>query len=58
MTDERGERPEGYEPPQVEDVPAEDGPAVTAAGTQQGTDIQAPGAEWRPQEDPGDRGER
>ena len=39
MSDERApEQPEGYEPPRVEDVPAEDGPAVTAAGAQQGTD--------------------
>jgi hypothetical protein len=37
-------RAEGYDPPKVEEVPAEDGPAVTAAG---GT---APGPEWRPGE--------
>jgi hypothetical protein len=31
---DRDDRPaEDYEPPQVEEVPAEDGPAVTAAGT-------------------------
>ncbi len=32
MSERKKERPEDYEAPQVEDVPAEDGPAVTAAG--------------------------
>lgn len=35
MSDERSDqRPpsEDYEPPRVEDIPAQDGPAVTAAG--------------------------
>jgi len=30
--------PESYEPPRVEDVPTEDGPAVTAAGKSPPTD--------------------
>ena len=49
MTD-RDEKPaEGYDPPQVEDVSAEDGPAVTAAGiTGDDTDD---GPEWRPSGD-------
>jgi hypothetical protein len=52
MSDERkqqnqSEQADEYEPPRVEDVPAEDGPAVTAAGkTPQ--DISVPGPEWRP----------
>jgi hypothetical protein len=41
---ERQERPEGYEPPEVEEVPTTDGPAVTAAGESTGD----AGAEWRP----------
>jgi hypothetical protein len=48
MTDDRREPEEqeqGYEPPRVEDVPAEDRPAVTAAGA---TDLTT-GAEWRPE---------
>jgi hypothetical protein len=36
-----------YEPPQVEDLPTEDGPAVTAAGKQD-NDLQPLAAEWRP----------
>ena len=37
-----------YEPPEVEEMPAEDGPAVTAAGsTEQDTPV---GPEWRPEE--------
>ena len=52
MTDERSqhdqpERREEYESPRVEDVPVQDGPAVTAAGkTPQ--DVAVPGVEWRP----------
>jgi hypothetical protein len=43
LNDDRDEtRAEGYEPPQVEHVPAEDGPAITAAGKSQ------KGPEWRP----------
>jgi hypothetical protein len=30
--EDRSAQEREYEPPQVEDVPAEDGPAVTAAG--------------------------
>jgi hypothetical protein len=50
MSEERKhpEQPEDYEPPQVEDVPAEDGPAVTAAGDSPPQDIGLPGPEWRP----------
>jgi hypothetical protein len=33
-----------YEPPQVEELPDEDGPVVTAAGESPVT----PGVEWRP----------
>jgi hypothetical protein len=40
--------PDGYEPPQVEEVPATDGPAVTAAGDSPTGDA---GPEWRPDED-------
>lgn len=29
---EDSQEPSGYEPPQVEDLPVQDGPAVTAAG--------------------------
>ncbi len=54
MTDERGEGPEGYQPPRVEDVPTEDGPTATAAGVPQGTPL-APGPEWRPDEAPSER---
>jgi hypothetical protein len=32
MSERDEPRPEGYEPPLVEEVPATDGPAVTAAG--------------------------
>jgi hypothetical protein len=45
MSEERQQQAEGYEPPHAKDVPAEDGPAVTAAGvTGDG------GPEWRPEE--------
>jgi hypothetical protein len=36
---------EGYEPPRVEDIPAEDSSAVTAPGVFK---TPLPGAEWRP----------
>ena len=48
------EHAEGYQPPRVEDVPLEDGPAVTAAGVPQGTEAQI-GAEWRPDDAPGEQ---
>ena len=38
---------EAYEPPRVEDIPVEDGPAVTAAGKQD-NDQPPLAAEWRP----------
>ncbi len=46
MTQEPEQRKpaEDYEPPQVKDIPAQDGPAVTAAG---GTGDIIVGAEWR-----------
>lgn len=40
-------QPGGYEPPQVEDVPATDGPAATAAGVDQSPPTDD-GPEWRP----------
>jgi hypothetical protein len=39
-------RERGYEPPRVEDVPTEDGPAVTAAGKSPPSDAPL-AAEWR-----------
>ena len=48
MTDEK--RPDDhYDPPEVEQIPTESGPAVTAAG-ESGTDTPIPGVEWRPTE--------
>lgn len=38
-------KPEQYDPPQVEQIPTEDGPAVTAAGKSNN-----PGVEWQPKE--------
>jgi hypothetical protein len=38
-----------YDPPQVEQIPAESGPAVTAAD-QSGPADNPPGPEWRPEE--------
>lgn len=35
--------PRGYEPPEVEDLPAREGPAITAAGDSPPPD----GPEWR-----------
>jgi hypothetical protein len=37
--------PEDYDPPQVEQIPTEDGPAVTAAGKSNDQ-----GVEWKPKE--------
>jgi hypothetical protein len=45
LSDRHDKAAEGYEPPHVENVPAEDGPAVTAAGKT------VKGPEWRPLED-------
>jgi hypothetical protein len=43
------EEPSGYEPPLVEDIPADDGPAVAAAGVVKSPPSDdAKGAEWRP----------
>jgi hypothetical protein len=44
--DERQQQGEGYEPPEVEELPTGDGPAVTAAGDSQVSDGRGP--EWRP----------
>ena len=50
MTDDQGREPEQraeeYESPRVEEIPAQDGPAVTAAGKTPPQDQLA--AEWRP----------
>jgi hypothetical protein len=54
MSEREEPRPEGYEPPEVEAVPATDGPAVTAAGDSP-TDEATPGPEWRAGQD-GDEG--
>jgi hypothetical protein len=43
--------PQEYEPPLVEDLPTEDGPAIAAAGAagdQGDEDVSAGGPEWRP----------
>jgi hypothetical protein len=44
------EQEEGYEPPRVEEIPAKDGPAVTAAGKTPPPD-EPLAAEWRPTSD-------
>ena len=36
------ERPEQYDPPQVEEISSADGPTVTAAGGSQAQDFQVP----------------
>jgi hypothetical protein len=53
MTDERNretpEQAEDYEPPRVEEIPTQDGPAVTAAGKTPPPDEDVLlAAEWRP----------
>ena len=48
--EETPEGTEGYEPPDVEEMPAEDGPAVTAAGESPQQDLNE-GPEWRPVEE-------
>jgi len=50
MSDRDERQAEDYDPPQVEDVPAEDGPAITAAGVTRGDNTE-PGPEWRPNGD-------
>jgi hypothetical protein len=47
--EETPEGTESYEPPEVEQMPAEDGPAVTAAGKSPEPD-EPIGPEWRPEE--------
>jgi hypothetical protein len=49
-TDEAREQ-QPYESPKVEELPAEDGPAVTAAGKSMGD--APPGAEWQRGTGPG-----
>ena len=44
MSDHDKTTEDGYEPPRADDLPAEDGPAVTAAGV-------TGAAEWRPSEE-------
>ena len=39
---------EQYDPPEVEQIPTEAGPAVTAAGESGTGDTTTPGVEWRP----------
>ena len=48
MSDRDEGQAEGYDPPQVEDVPAEDGPSITSAGVTGGG---GGGPEWRPNGD-------
>jgi hypothetical protein len=50
MDDPRAPGPDhhDYEPPDVKDLPANDGPAVTAAGKTPPPDGGGPGPEWRP----------
>ena len=38
---------EQYDPPQVEQIPTDSGPSMTAAGSTGGQD-NIPGVEWRP----------
>ena len=52
MTADEGRQQEPYEPPEVEEMPSEDGPAVTAAGKSTGDDR---AAEWQPDEHAADR---
>jgi hypothetical protein len=49
-SDERPQEGVGYEPPEVEELPAEDGPAVTAAGDSPAQDS-PPGVEWQPRDE-------
>jgi hypothetical protein len=54
MSPDEGREQEPYEAPEVEEMPTEDGPAVTSAGKSPGDDG-GPGAEWQPDEHAGDR---
>ena len=54
MSADEGREQEPYEAPEVEEMPAEDGPAITAAGKSPGDD--GGGAvEWQPDERAADR---
>ena len=44
MSDEK----QPYDPPQVEQIPTDSGPSVTAAGDSPAQDFNTPGVEWRP----------
>jgi len=48
MSDEKNAQGQ-YDPPEVEQIPAESGPSVTAAGQSGPNDIPT-GPEWRPEE--------
>jgi len=39
---------EQYDPPQVEQIPTDSGPSMTAAGESSSDDVTTPGVEWRP----------
>ncbi len=47
MNDEKNPQDQ-YDPPQVEQIPTDSGPAVTAAGKSPGNDDVPDGVEWRP----------
>ena len=57
MSAHEGREQEPYESPEVEEMPAEDGPAVTAAGESLPSDDTDGGGavEWQPDEQAGDR---
>jgi len=57
MSADEGREQEPYESPEVEEMPAEDGPAVTAAGGSGPSDTDDAGGavEWQPDEHAGDR---
>lgn len=54
MTSEEKPDQQGYEAPQVEEMPADDGPAVTAAGKSPPQDLGDSGPEWQADERPDD----
>ena len=53
MSDEKPTQ-EQYDPPQVEQIPTDSGPSVTAAGDSPAQDTEA-GPEWRPENDQEER---
>jgi hypothetical protein len=52
VSDQEKRAQEGYEAPEVEQIPTDSGPSVTAAGDSPSTDFQTPGVEWRPHAEP------